>query len=326
MTTGTRTHVPLLDLEAQYRPLRAELLAAITRVCDCQRFILGPEVEALERELAEDLGVAHAIGVSSGTDALLAAMMALGIGPGDEVITSTFSFFATAGCVTRLGATPRLVDIDPITYNIDPSAIRAALTPRTRAILPVHLYGLCADMDPILDVARAAGVPVIEDACQSIGSRYKGRQAGTMGAVGCFSFFPSKNLGAFGDGGLVTSNDDALAHAVRLLRNHGAEPKYFHKVVGGNFRLDALQAAVLRVKRPHLPRWTEMRRANASRYDRLFGDAAIRGVVTPVQPADSHHIFNQYVVRVPERDRVRAFVTERGIGTEIYYPVPFHLN
>lgn len=327
MTSAIRTPVPLLDLEGQYRPLRDDILAAITRVCDSQRFIMGPEVEALERELAADLGAGDAIAVSSGTDAILAVLMALGIGPGDEVVTSTFSFFATAGCVARLGATPVLVDIDPTTYNLDPAAVRAALTPRTTAIIPVHLYGLCADMDPILAAASDAGVPVIEDACQTIGGTYRGRQAGSMGTAGCFSFFPTKNLGAFGDAGLVTTGDRALGHEIRLLRNHGADRRYFHKRIGGNFRLDALQAAVLRVKRPHLPRWTEMRRANAARYAALFASAGLTGrIVLPTEPAGRRHIFNQYVVRVPDRDRVRAFLTERGIGTEIYYPVPFHLQ
>jgi dTDP-4-amino-4,6-dideoxygalactose transaminase len=322
-----RTTVPLLDLQAQYRPIRDEILAAIIRVCDSQRFMLGPEVEALERELASDLGVSHAIGVSSGTDALLVAMMALGIGPGDEVITSTFSFFATAGCITRLGAMPRLVDIDPETYNLSPDSLRHAVSPRAKAIIPVHLYGLCADMDPILSIAADAGVPVIEDACQAIGATYKGRLAGSMGTIGCFSFFPSKNLGAFGDAGLVTTSDAALAAEVKLLRNHGAEARYFHQKVGGNFRLDALQAAILRVKRPHLPQWTAMRRENAARYRRLFaGLMADSRVVLPVEPEGRFHIYNQFVVRVPERDRVRATLTDRGIGSEIYYPVPFHLQ
>ena len=328
MTEATRTSVPLLDLEAQYRPIRSEILEAIARVCDSQRFIMGPEVEGLEREMAAQLGVAHAIGVSSGTDALLVAMMALGIGPGDEVITSTYSFFATAGCVTRLGAVPKLVDIDPATCNLDPAAVQAAITPRTRAIIPVHLYGLCADMDPIVEVAAAAGVAVIEDACQAIGATYKGRQAGSIGTVGAFSFFPSKNLGAFGDAGLVTTNDGALASEIRLLRNHGAEPKYFHSRIGGNFRLDALQAAVLRVKAPHLAGWTAARRANAATYALLFRAAGLDDgrIALPVEPAGLTHIYNQFVVRVPNRDRVRASLTARGIGTEIYYPVPFHLQ
>jgi dTDP-4-amino-4,6-dideoxygalactose transaminase len=327
MTSATRAPVPLLDLGAQYRPLRDEILAAIIRVCDSQRFIMGPEVEALERELAAFLDVPHTIAVSSGTDALLAALMALGIGPGDEVVTSTYSFFATAGCVARVGATPVLVDIDPATFNLDPAAVRAALTPRTRAIVPVHLFGLCADMDPIMDAARQRAIPVIEDAAQAIGATYKTRQAGSFGAIGCFSFFPSKNLGAFGDGGLVTTNDAALARELRLVRNHGAEPKYFHKRIGANFRLDALQAAVLRVKLPHLPAWTSMRQANAARYDALMASAGLADRVTlPMAPADRVHIFNQYIVRVPDRDRVRAFLSDRGIGTEIYYPVPFHLQ
>jgi dTDP-4-amino-4,6-dideoxygalactose transaminase len=327
MTSPARTAVPLLDLQEQYRPIRDEILAAITRVCDSQRFILGPEVEALERELAAYLHVAHAVGVSSGTDALLAAMMALGIGPGDEVITSTYSFFATAGCIARLGATPRLVDIDPVTCNLDVSAVRSVMVPRTRAIIPVHLYGLCADMDPLLDLSRARGVPVIEDACQALGARYRDRPAGTMGTAGCFSFFPSKNLGAFGDAGLVTTNDAGLAAELKLLRNHGAEQKYVHHRIGGNFRLDALQAAVLRVKLPHLSRWTEMRRINAARYQRSFADAGLANRVRlPVEPEGSFHIFNQFVVRVADRDRVRLHLADHGIGTEVYYPVPFHLQ
>ena len=323
MTTSLK--VPLLDLGAQYAPLRAEFIEAITRVCDSQQFILGAEVSRLERELADNLEVSNAIAVSSGTDAILAALMALGLGPGDEVITSTYSFFATAGCVARVGATPVLVDIDPVTFNVDTDAVRRAVTPRTRAIMPVHLFGLCADMDPIREIASAAGIAVIEDACQAIGARYRGKQAGSMSDVGCFSFFPSKNLGAFGDGGLVTTNDTGLAHEIRLLRNHGAEPKYFHKRIGGNFRLDALQAAVLRVKLPHLARWTEMRRENARRYGVLFRNAGLLDEVTlPVEPDGYSHIFNQFVVRLPNRDTVRSRLADAGIGTEVYYPVPFH--
>ena len=321
------TPVPMLDLAAQYRPLREEILAAITRVCDSQRFIMGAEVEALEGELADALEVEHAITVSSGTDAILATLMALGIGPGHEVITSTYSFFATAGCVSRVGATPVFVDILPDTFNLDPDGVRRAVTSSTRAVIPVHLFGLCADMGPLADIAAAAGIAVIEDACQAIGARCKGRQAGSMGTAGCFSFFPSKNLGAFGDGGLVTTGDAALARELRLLRNHGAEPKYFHRRIGGNFRLDALQAAVLRVKRPHLRRWTTQRRDNAARYEALFRRAGLaERVVLPIEPPGSHHIYNQYVVRLPARDRVRAELAGHGIGTEIYYPVPFHLQ
>lgn len=321
------TSVPLLDLQAQYQPIREEILATITRVCDSQRFIGGPEVEGLERELAEMLGVREAIGVSSGTDALLAALMALGVGSGDEVITTTYSFFATAGCIARLGARPVLVDIDPVTYNIDPAAIEAVMTPRTRAIMPVHLYGCAADMDAILAVAEKAGVAVVEDAAQAIGSLYKGKAVGGLGTLGCFSFFPSKNLGAFGDGGLVTANEAALAHRVRLIRNHGMEPKYYHHFVGANFRLDALQAAVLRVKHRSLASWTEARRRNADRYRRMFATLdPDRRVTLPVAPPGCYHIYNQFVVRVPGRDRVKAALDAARVGNEIYYPVPFHLQ
>jgi dTDP-4-amino-4,6-dideoxygalactose transaminase len=321
------TSVPLLDLQAQFRPIREEVLAAVVRVCDSQRFILGPEVEELEHELAATAGAADAIGVSSGTDALLAAMMALGIGPGDDVVTTTYSFFATAGCIVRLGARPVLVDIDPVTCNIDPAGVASAITSRTRAIIPVHLYGCPAEMAPILETAARAGVAVIEDAAQAIGARYHGRPVGGLGTCGCFSFFPSKNLGAFGDGGLVTTSDPALAHRVRLLRNHGAEPKYFHKIVGGNFRLDALQAAVLRVKLPHLAAWTDARRRNADRYRELFAPlVANRRVRLPVEPDGCRHIYNQFVIQVEDRDRVKAGLDARRVGAEIYYPVPFHLQ
>ena len=319
------TQVPMLDLQAQYRPIRDAIIDAVTRVCDSQRFIMGPEVEGMERDLAAYLGVTHAVGVSSGTDAILLAMMALGIGPGDEVITSTYSFFATAGCVARIGATPVFVDIDPVTYNIDSAATAAAVTSRTRAIVPVHLYGQSADLDPLLEIATRAGVPLIEDAAQAIGATYKGRMVGGFGRVGCFSFFPSKNLGAFGDGGLVTTNDDALAASLRRLRVHGADRQYYHQVIGGNFRLDALQAAVLRVKLPHLAGWTEARRRNAARYDELFADAGLTGRVTlPVAAPHCRHIFNQYVIRVPRRDAVKAHLESRQVGCAIYYPVPFH--
>src|SRR5688572_1981801 len=320
------TAVPLLDLKAQYEPLRAQILEAVTRVCDSQRFILGPETQALERELAGALDVAHAIGVSSGTDALLVAMMALGIGAGDEVITSTYSFFATAGCITRLGARPVLVDIDPVTYNIDPAGVARALTSKTRAIIPVHLYGQCADMGALLSTASGAGVPIIEDACQSIGATWHGRQSGSMGDVGCFSFFPSKNLGAFGDAGLVTTQDAARANEIRLLRGHGAQRRYYHERVGGNFRLDELQAAVLRVKAPHLSAWTAARRRNADRYRSLFAAHGLTQVVLPVEQAGAFHIYNQFVIRVPQRDALKAHLQSSGIGCEVYYPVPFHLQ
>jgi dTDP-4-amino-4,6-dideoxygalactose transaminase len=318
--------VPLLDLKAQFTPLRDEILAALARVCDSQRFILGPETEALERQLASLLGVRHAIGVSSGTDALIVALMALDVGRDDEVITSTFSFFASAGVIARLGARPRFVDIDPVSFNIDPAAVARAITPRTRAIVPVHLYGLCADMDPILQVARERKVPVVEDACQAIGARYRGRLAGGLGALGCFSFFPSKNLNAFGDAGLVTTNDEELAKRVRRLRVHGMEPKYYHHEIGGNFRIDELQAAVLRVKVPHLATWNDGRRANAVRYARLFPELNVRGVTLPSEPAGFHHIYHQYVIRAPGRDALRAHLHEARIGSEIYYPVPLHLQ
>jgi len=317
--------VPLLDLTAQYAPLRDEILAAVTRVCDSQRFILGPEVEALEQELARMLEVEHAVAVSSGTDALLVALMAAGVGPGSEVVTPTYSFFATAGCVTRLGATPVFVDIDPVTFNLDPEAVRRVISPRTRAIIPVHLYGLAADMDPLVDLSSRAGVPLIEDAAQAIGARYHGRPTGGFGLAGCFSFFPSKNLGAFGDGGLVTTNDASVAHEIRLLRNHGAEPKYVHAKVGGNFRLDALQAAVLRVKAPHLPDWSGARRRNADRYRRLFAELGLdQTVELPVEPPGLTHIYNQFVIRTPSRDALRAHLQAHRIGTEVYYPIPFH--
>jgi dTDP-4-amino-4,6-dideoxygalactose transaminase len=319
--------VPLLDLQAQYRPLRDELIAAMTRVADSQRFIMGPEIDQLESELARMLGIRHAIAVSSGTDALLLALMALDIKAGDEVVTTTYSFFATAGAIVRVGARPVLVDIDPATFNIDPDQTAAAITSRTRAILPVHLFGLAADMDPIVDAANRSGIPIVEDAAQAIGAGYKSRPLGGIGALGCFSFFPSKNLGAFGDAGLVTTNDDALAKRARLLRTHGMEPKYYHHVVGGNFRLDALQAAVLRVKAPHLAAWTDARRANAARYYSMFKDAGLDGAITlPFEPPDRVHIFNQFVIRTPERDALKRHLDEQGIGNEIYYPVPFHLQ
>jgi dTDP-4-amino-4,6-dideoxygalactose transaminase len=319
--------VPLLDLQAQYGPLRDEILAAIARVADSQRFIMGPEIAALEAELARMLEVEHAIAVSSGTDALLLALMTLGIGPGDEVVTTTYSFFATAGTIARLGARPVLVDIDPITFNLDPSQVTSVITPRTRAIVPVHLYGLSADLDAVLAESARTGIPVIEDAAQAIGATYRGRPVGGFGALGCFSFFPSKNLGAFGDAGLVTTNDPALARRARRLRVHGMDPKYYHHEIGGNFRMDEIQAAVLRVKAPHLSAWSEARRLNAMRYVRMFGDAGLSlRVLLPVEADGCRHIYHQFVIRTADRDGLKRHLDARGIGNEIYYPVPFHLQ
>jgi dTDP-4-amino-4,6-dideoxygalactose transaminase len=312
------THVPLLDLQAQYAPLREEILAAVTRVCDSQRYIMGPEIDALENELAAMLGVRHAVAVSSGTDALLVALMALGIARGDEVITSPYSFFASASAIARLGATPVFVDIDLDTYNIDAGRIPGAITPRTKAILPVHLFGLPAEMGPIADVASRAGLAIVEDAAQAIGATYQGQPAGGIGTCGCFSFYPSKNLSAFGDAGLVTSQDPELAGRVRMLREHGMSPKYRHSLIGGNFRMDALQAAILRVKAPHLAGWTDRRRENATRYAALFREARLTDqVALPVEPNGHRHTFNQFVIRAARRDELRAHLTASGIGTEI---------
>lgn len=321
--------VPLLDLKLQYRTLKTELDDALIRVASSQALILGAEVDALERDCAAYLGVKHAIGVSSGTDALVMAMMALNIGPGDEVITPTFSFFATAGAVVRVGATPVFVDVDPVTMNVSPAAVQAAITPRTKAIVPVHLFGQSADMDAIMAIANEHGIPVVEDAAQAIGTQYKdGRRVGSIGLMGCFSFYPTKNLGAFGDAGLMTTNDDALAARLKQLRNHGMEPRYYHSFVGGNFRIDAIQAAVLNVKLPHLASWHEGRRRNAAIYNELFADANL-AVVTPINAYAAAgfpdvHIYNQYTILVEERDALRAHLQSEGIGTEVYYPVPFH--
>jgi dTDP-4-amino-4,6-dideoxygalactose transaminase len=322
----TAVEVPLLDLKQQYQAIKDDVDAAVARVIESQYFILGPEVTALEEEVAAYSSVAHAVGMSSGTDALLAALMALDVGPGDEVITTTYSFFATAGVVARLGARTVFVDIDPATFNIDTAAAVDAVTDRTKAIMPVHLYGRLADMDPLLDVARRRGIAVIEDAAQAIGAvDAQGRSAGSIGDMGCFSFFPSKNLGGFGDGGMTVTNDDALAHRLRLLRMHGSEPKYYHAIVGGNFRLDALQAAVLRVKLRHLDDWTAARRRNAARYRALFAAAGIADRVT-LPADDAGHIYNQFVIRVAARDELRRHLAAQRIGTEIYYPIPLHLQ
>jgi dTDP-4-amino-4,6-dideoxygalactose transaminase len=333
--------VPLLDLKIQYQALKTEIDAALIRVAESQACILGPEVDALERELEAYLGVKHAIGVSSGTDALLMAMMALNIGPGDEVIVPTFSFFATAGCVARLNATPVFVDVDNVTYNIDVDLVRKAITPRTKAIVPVHLFGQAADMDALMALSAEFNIPIIEDAAQAIGTQTAdGHRVGSIGHIGCFSFYPTKNLGAFGDGGLVTTNDDTMAVRLKQIRNHGMEPRYYHKIMGGNFRLDAMQGAVLRVKLPHLPSWHAARRKNAELYTKLFTEAGVssgpgRTAFGPndlvLLPKAAHegtspdnHIFNQFTIRSAHRNALRAHLAELGIGSEIYYPVPFH--
>jgi dTDP-4-amino-4,6-dideoxygalactose transaminase len=321
-------NVPLLDLKAQYQAIRREIDAAVAEVFESQHFILGPKVKACEEAVARYSQCAFGIGVASGTDALLLALMAEGIGRGDEVITSPYTFFATAGSVARLGATPVFVDIDPETFNLDARKIEAAVSPRTKAIIPVHLYGQMADMDPVMDIARRHKLTVIEDACQSVGAEYKGRRAGSIGAYGCFSFFPSKNLGGAGDGGAITVQDKALADRLAILRVHGMEPKYYHRLIGGNFRLDALQAAVVLVKLQYLDEWTLKRQSNAARYDRLFANHGLvgSGRVQLPKATTSRHVYNQYVIRVPRRDDVKRFLQEHGIGTEVYYPVPLHLQ
>ncbi|MBM4031789.1 MAG: DegT/DnrJ/EryC1/StrS family aminotransferase [Planctomycetes bacterium] len=313
--------VPLLDLKAQYATIRDKVRPAVDAVLESQCFILGPEVEAFEKELAAYVGARHAVACASGTDALLLALMALGVGPGDEVVTTPFTFFATAGCIARLGARPVFVDIEPDTFNINPALVGKAITKRTKAIIPVHLFGQCADMDPIL--AAAGGIPIIEDAAQSLSAEYRGRKSGVLGRVACFSFFPSKNLGGFGDGGAVTTDDAALAERLACLRVHGAKQKYYHDEVGLNSRLDALQAAVLRVKLPYLDAWSAQRALNARRYDELLAGAK---VVTPVAKPYGRHVFNQYTIRAANRDGLQKHLGAREIGNAIYYPVPLHLQ
>lgn len=321
-------NVPLLDLKEQNETLRPEIEAALGRVLDTNGFILGGEVATLEKELAAYCGTKHAIGCASGSDAILLALMAFEVGPGDEVITTPYSFFATVSSITRLGAIPVFVDIEPETYNIDVSKIEAAITARTKAIEPVHLYGQCADMAALMSIRTRHKIGIIEDAAQAIGAKDGDDFAGAMGDVGCFSFYPSKNLGGMGDGGFLTTDDDALAKKLSALRVHGAEEKYYHKYVGLNSRLDGFQGAVLRVKLPHLDAWTDRRRQNAENYGRLFTDAGLAEQVTlPVERPGAKHIYNQYVIRVGEgRDELRSYLTEKGIGTDIYYPVPLHLQ
>ncbi|HID31409.1 MAG TPA: DegT/DnrJ/EryC1/StrS family aminotransferase [Desulfobacterales bacterium] len=321
------TKVPLLDLKTQYQTIKDEVLTATRELFETQRFILGPQVEKLEEQIARYCHTEYAVGVSSGTDALLISLMAAGIGPGDEVITSPYTFFATVGAIVRVGATPVFVDIEEDTYNIDPRAISNKITKQTKAMIPVHLYGQCCDMEPILELAHAHGITVIEDAAQAIGAEFNGRRAGCMGDMGCFSFFPSKNLGAFGDGGMVTTSSDILHEKLKILRVHGSHPKYYHKVVGGNFRLDALQAAVILVKLPHLERWTSARRVNARRYRELFSDHGLDGSIRLPVEKTGRHIYNQFIIAVEgRRDELRKFLAEADIGTEVYYPVPMHLQ
>ena len=354
-TEATEMSVPLLDLKRYDEQLMDEFRHAFERVLLSGHYIMGPEVLAFEKECAEYIGAKHAIGVSSGTDALLLALMTLGIGAGDEVICPTFTFFATAGSIWRVGAKPVFVDSNPTCYNLDPSQIARKITSKTKAIMPVHLYGQCAEMFEIMEISRNYGIPVIEDAAQAIGAEYKNLSAGTMGAFGCFSFFPSKNLGAFGDAGLLTTDDDELAHRASLLRNHGAEPKYYHQHVGANFRIDALQAALLRVKLPHLDNYTAKRQSNAALYTQLLMESGIAAPNTDADVCAAHcathqtstatntdtplllptacqskHIYNQYVIRVRgaggQRDELRNFLNSKNISTEIYYPVPLHLQ
>lgn len=326
--------VPFFDLVPQFRTIEEEIKSALAEVFKTQQFILGPKVELLEQTVAQYCRTQYGIGVASGSDALLLSLMVLGIGTGDEVILPSFTFFATSGTVSRTGATPVFVDIDPHTYNIDPSQIEGKITPRTKAILPVHLYGQCADMNPILRIAKAKRLFVIEDAAQALGAEYKpdpvsqGLRAGQMGDVGCFSFFPTKNLGAFGDAGMVVTDDPAFTEKIRLLRVHGMRPKYFHKLIGINSRLDALQAAILLTKFKHLEDWTKHRQKKAERYQSLFSDLlpSISGLRLPKIEYQNRHIFHQYVISVPGRDQLRQFLTQEGIGTEIYYPIPLHLQ
>ena len=334
--------VPLLDLKAQYNTIKDEINKAMLQVVESQDFILGSEVKKLEESMCNYLKCKHSIGVSSGTDALLVALMAIDLKPNDEVIVPTYSFFATAGVVSRLNAKPVFIDINPTTFNIDPDKIEKKITPKTRAIIVVHLYGQSADMDPIVNIAKENNLIVIEDAAQAIGVQYKdGKRVGTIGHIGCFSFFPSKNLGCFGDGGLVTTNNEELAEKIKILRVHGSKPKYYHKLVGGNFRLDSIQAAVLNVKFPYLDSWSEARRNNANEYLQLFKEMGLSEVegklkfdkkneillpkaVYKESNITNYHIYNQFVMKVKKRDELKKYLSSKGIGTEIYYPVPFH--
>jgi len=315
--------IPLLDLKAQYATLRKEIMSAISEVLESQVCIGGPKVAELEQKIAARSDCKFAVGASSGTDAILNSLMSLEIGAADEVITTPFTFFATVGCIARTGAKPVFVDIDPRTYNIDARLVESAVTEKTKAIMPVHLFGQMADMDPIMDVAKKRGLAVIEDAAQSVTSTYKGRKAGGIGTVGCFSFFPSKNLGGVGDGGMIVTNDEQLYGRLSTMRNHGSKPKYYHKYIGGNFRLDPIQAAALLVKLPHLDEWSQARRKNAAYYDKKFAGTAVQ---TPYISPDCVSIYNQYVIRVARREELMALLKGKNIGCEVYYPVPMHIQ
>lgn len=315
--------IPLLDLKGQYKALETELHAAMKDVLESGAYVLGPAVRGFEARVAEYVGTKHAVGVASGTDALLLCLMARNVGPGDEVILPTYTFFATAGVVHRLGATPVFVDVDPIHYNIDVEGLEAAITERTKAVIPVHLYGQCAPMAPIMELCASKGIPVIEDAAQAIGASYRGKNAGTIGDFGCFSFYPTKNLGGYGDGGMITTDSDEDADLLNRLRVHGARPKYIHAMVGVNSRLDALQAAVLGVKLPHLDAWAEGRRKNADYYREKFAGTQVQA---PTEHEDCHHVYNQFVIAIQNRDDVITALKEKGIGCEIYYPLPMHLQ
>jgi dTDP-4-amino-4,6-dideoxygalactose transaminase len=326
--TAERRTIPLLDLKAQHRAIRGEVLATLTRVADSQQFILGEEVSALETEIAAYCGVKHAIGCASGSDALLLALMALGIGSGDKVLTTPYTFFATVAAIVRLGATPIFADVEPDTFNFDPQQAAAALArhPEVRAIIPVHLFGACVDMDAFRSLAVQNGIFIVEDAAQSIGSEYKGRRSGSMSDIGCFSFFPTKNLGAFGEAGMLTTNEEVLAEKLAALRVHGASQKYFHEWVGINSRLDAIQAAVLRVKLKYLDSWTERRQKNADLYSQLIHSLAIPVRAPGAKPYQTRRIYNQFVILAGRRDELQTYLKTQGIGTEIYYPVPMHLQ
>jgi dTDP-4-amino-4,6-dideoxygalactose transaminase len=322
-----QTGVPLLDVNRQYDAIRAEILAAVTSVCESGRFVFGPDCERLETDLAGYCQAPHGVACASGSDALLLALMALDVGAGDEVLMPSYTFFATASAAWRLGAKPVFVDIDPATYNLDPKLLERAITKRTKAIMPVHLFGQCADLDAIGAIARRHNLPVIEDACQAVGAEWHGRRAGSIGTIGCFSFYPTKNLGGFGDGGFMTATDAKLAERLKLLRGHGMQPRYYHHVVGINSRLDTIQAAVLNVKLRYLDAWTALRQANAERYVKLFAEHGLADSLTlPTALPHARHVWNQFVVRISggRRDALRSYLAERKIGTEIYYPVPLH--